>query len=108
MVMSVNKVQAVKLKQIQFSAVKACEFLKVISNPNRLMLVCEIAAGEKCVSDLEESTQIRQPTLSQQLTILRKKHLVRTRREGKQIYYSMQSDVAISVMNALYGHYCKR
>lgn len=108
MVMSANKVQVDKLKQMQSSAVKACEFLKVISNPNRLMLLCEIAAGEKCVSDLEESTQIRQPTLSQQLTVLRTKRLVRTRREGKQIYYSMQSDVALSVMNVLYSHYCKK
>ena len=105
--MPANKTQVVKLKKMQSSAVKACDFLKVISNPNRLMLLCEIAAGEKCVSDLEESTRIRQPTLSQQLTVMRTKRLVRTRRDGKQIYYSMQSDIAISVMNLLYSHFCK-
>ena len=97
-----------ELKKMQSSAEEACDFLKAISNPNRLMLLCEIAQGEKCVGELEESTDIHQPTLSQQLTVLRNKNLVKARREGKQIYYSLSSDVAVSVMSILYSHYCKR
>ena len=78
--MLTDKRRVAELKKMQSSAVKACDFLKVIANPNRLMLLCEIAMGERCVTELEESTGIRQPTLSQQLTVLRTKKLVKTRR----------------------------
>ncbi|QWE20966.1 metalloregulator ArsR/SmtB family transcription factor [Polynucleobacter sp. AP-Kolm-20A-A1] len=103
-----EKKRVAEFKKMQSSASKACEFLKVLSNPSRLMLLCEIAVEERCVGDLEESTGIHQPTLSQQLTVLRTKKLVKTRREGKQIYYSLSSDIALSVMNLLYSHYCKK
>ena len=106
--MLTDKRRVAELKKMQSSAVKACDFLKVISNPNRLMLLCEIAMGERCVTELEDSTGIRQPTLSPQLTVLRTKKLVKTRREGKQIYYSLSSDIALSMMKVLYGHFCKK
>ena len=103
-----EKKRIAELKKMQSSATKACEFLKVLSNPSRLMLLCEIAVEERCVGGLEESTGIHQPTLSQQLTVLRTKKLVKTRRDGKQIYYSLSSDITLSVMNLLYSHYCKK
>ena len=103
-----DKRRVAELKKMKSSATKACEFLKVLSNPSRLMLLCEIAVEERCVGDLEESTGIHQPTLSQELTVLRTKRLVKTRREGKQIYYSLSSDIALSVMDLLYSHYCKK
>lgn len=82
--------------------------MKVLSNSDRMMLLCEIGQGEKCVSELEVALDLHQPTLSQQLTVLRKENLVKTRREGKQIYYTLASEIAVSVMSLLYKHYCKR
>jgi ArsR family transcriptional regulator len=73
-----------------------------------MMLLCEIGQSEKCVSELEQALDLHQPTLSQQLTVLRKEKLVKTRREGKQIYYSLASQVTVSVMSLLYKHYCKK
>jgi ArsR family transcriptional regulator len=73
-----------------------------------MMLLCEIGQGEKCVSELEDALDLHQPTLSQQLTVLRKEKLVKTRREGKQIYYSLASEVVVSVISLLYKHYCKK
>jgi DNA-binding transcriptional ArsR family regulator len=73
-----------------------------------MMLLCEIAQGEKCVSELEVALDLHQPTLSQQLTVLRKEKIVKTRRDGKQIHYSLSSQVAVAVMSLLYKHYCKR
>jgi DNA-binding transcriptional ArsR family regulator len=58
------------------------------------------------VSDLEEQLGIRQPTLSQQLGVLRDNELVETRREGKSIFYSIASKEAIAVMNVLYDQFC--
>ncbi|QWE16997.1 metalloregulator ArsR/SmtB family transcription factor [Polynucleobacter sp. AP-Nino-20-G2] len=97
-----------ELKKMQSSADEACKLMKVLSNRDRMMLLCEIGQAEKCVSELELALDIHQPTLSQQLTVLRKEKLVKTRREGKQIYYSLASQVAVAVMALLYKHYCKK
>jgi DNA-binding transcriptional ArsR family regulator len=96
-----------ELKKMQASAEDACKLMKVLSNRDRMMLLCEMAKGEKCVGDLEAALDLHQPTLSQQLTVLRKEKLVSTRREGKQIYYSITSKVALSVIALLYRHFCK-
>ena len=101
-------ISKVELKKMQSSAEEACKLMKVLSNRDRMLLLCEIGHSEKCVGELEVALDIHQPTLSQQLTVLRKEKLVKTRRAGKQIYYSLASQVAISVMALLYKHYCKK
>jgi len=94
------------LKKMQASADDACRLMKVLSNRDRMLLLCEISQGEKCVGELEEALDIHQPTLSQQLTVLRNEELVQTRREGKQIYYSLTSSPVLDVMAVLYKNYC--
>ncbi len=91
---------------MQASADEACRLMKVLSNRDRMLLLCEISQGEKCVGELEEALDIHQPTLSQQLTVLRNEELVETRREGKQIYYSLSSSPVLDVMGILYKNYC--
>jgi DNA-binding transcriptional ArsR family regulator len=59
------------------------------------------------VSQLEEKVGLGQPSLSQQLGILRKDGLVNTRREGKQIYYSVASEDALAILNVLYDRFCQ-
>ena len=98
----------INLKKMQSSADDACRLMKVLSNRDRMMLLCQISQGEMCVSELEERLDIHQPTLSQQLTVLRNEELVQTRREGKQIYYSLSNHVALEVMNILYRNYCSK
>lgn len=70
------------------------------------MLLCQLSQGETNVGSLETLTGIRQPTLSQQLGVLRREGLVNTRREGKQIYYSLQHAPAAMLLETLYGLYC--
>ena len=96
----------INLKKMQASADEACRLMKVLSNRDRMLLLCEISQGEKCVGELEESLDIHQPTLSQQLTVLRNEELVETRRECKQIYYSLSSSPVLDVMGILYKNYC--
>jgi DNA-binding transcriptional ArsR family regulator len=78
-----KKSAPIDLSVMQESAEKACALLKVLANPDRLLLMCQLSQGERCVSDLEEQLGIRQPTLSQQLGVLRDNSLVETRRKGK-------------------------
>jgi ArsR family transcriptional regulator len=95
-----------QLASLQTAAAQACALLKVLANPARLLLLCHISQQEYCVSDLERLTEIKQPTLSQQLSVLREKKIVSTRRDGKQIYYSIVSGQALAVMQVLYEQFC--
>jgi len=98
----------IDLERMRTSADEACRLMKVLSNPDRMLLLCEISQGEKCVGELEDILDIHQPTLSQQLTVLRNEELVETRRDGKLIYFSLSSDIAVDVMTLLYKHYCRK
>lgn len=104
--MSEIKEREIDLAGLQAAALQATGLLKVLANPDRLLLLCQMTQGEYCVADLEELTGIRQPTLSQQLTVLREEEMVNTRREGKQVFYSIASREAMAVMQVLYELYC--
>ncbi|MBC7414396.1 MAG: winged helix-turn-helix transcriptional regulator [Herminiimonas sp.] len=90
------------------AASQACGLLKVLANRDRLLLLCQLTQGELCVSELESTLGIQQPTLSQQLGVLRDEALVTTRREGKQIFYSIASTEAMAIMQVLYQLYCAK
>jgi ArsR family transcriptional regulator len=96
------------LQEMQAAAARACALLKALGNADRLLLLCQMTQGEFCVSELESMLGIQQPTLSQQLGVLREEKLVTTRREGKQIYYSLASKEATAVMQVLYQLYCTK
>ncbi len=95
-----------ELEDMRQAASQACSLMKVLANPDRLMIVCQLSQGEKRVGELEELLGIVQPTLSQQLTVLREEKLVSTRREGKNIYYTLDSPKAMAVIETLYQQFC--
>ena len=88
------------------NAKRASCFLKALAHENRLIILCCLADGEKNVSELEELLGIRQPSLSQQLARLRTDELVATRRDSKQIYYSLASEEAKRMVELLYDMFC--
>ena len=96
------------VSRLRDSAEDAATLLKALGNADRLMLLCELAQGEHSVGELEALTGIRQPTLSQQLGVLREERLVETRREGKSIHYRISSPQALAVMRVLYEQFCER
>jgi DNA-binding transcriptional ArsR family regulator len=93
------------LRQAAGQAVGA---LKVLANEERLLLLCQLSQREMCVSELEEALDIHQPTLSQQLGVLRTEGVVTTRREGKYIYYSVADPKVVQVLEALYRICCRK
>ena len=103
-----DMVVSVNLGRMQESASEACRLLKTLGNSDRLLLLCNISQGEKCVGELETILDIHQPTLSQQLRVLRNEGLVQARRDGKQIYYSLSSAIARDVMGVLHKSYCSQ
>ena len=85
---------------------EAAAFLRTMANPDRLMLLCALLEGERCVGDLEAETGLRQPSLSQQLGVLRDQGLVAARRDGKFVHYSVASGHALQLLELLHSLFC--
>lgn len=99
---------ALKNLKIEFTQVDhVANRLKVLANPDRLKILCVLINGELNVQQIENSTDIHQPSLSQQLTVLRKNALVSTRREGKQIFYQLSDKNVLTIMETLHQIYCQ-
>lgn len=80
------------------------KYLKTLGHAGRLMIICHLADGEKSVGDLEELLGIRQSAVSQQLGRLRAEDMVRARRSGKAIYYSLSDNRAIDAIHCVLKH----
>ena len=96
----------VSLETLVEKAPQAADFMRQFSNANRLMLLCQIAQQESSVSDIQDALGIKQPALSQQLAELRQAGLVKTRRESRQVYYSIADGRAEAVMSLLFQMFC--
>jgi ArsR family transcriptional regulator len=92
---------------IAANAHEAAAFLKSLTHPHRLMILCLLDGQERSVSELEERLGLRQPTLSQQLAKLRAEGLVETRRSGKFIYYRLASREARELISVLFDLFCR-
>lgn len=88
---------------VELNAERAAQVLKALSNPRRLLVLCALCRGEKCVGDLEEIVGISQSALSQHLAKLREDHLVKTRREAQTIYYSVDNAAVENLLTCLNG-----
>lgn len=88
------------------AAGRAVSALKVLANEDRLLLLCQLSLGERSVGELEERLGIRQPTLSQQLAVLRAEGVVSTRRQGKSVFYSVADQALLEILAVLYRLYC--
>lgn len=85
----------------------AARFLKLMANPNRLMILCHLLDQELSVSELNAHLPLSQSALSQHLALLRNSGLVSTRREQQTIYYSLASEEVQAVMSVLYDQFCR-
>ncbi|WOX05395.1 ArsR/SmtB family transcription factor [Microbulbifer pacificus] len=96
----------ISLDKMRASAGGASLMLRSLGNPDRLLLLCLLGQEELCVSDLEERLDIHQPSLSQQLGVLRREGLVATRKEGKRVYYRVADPKVLTLLQTLYQLYC--
>ncbi len=94
------------LRQMEANADRASHLLTAMANPKRLLILCNLLEGELNVGDLADRVQLAQSPLSQHLSKLRAWGLVKTRRDGQQIHYSVASDDVRRVLQTLYDIYC--
>lgn len=98
---------AMSPSEMEARAGEVAGLLKTLAHPARLMLACALAEGEYSVGELETKLDIHQPTLSQQLGVLREAGVVETRRDAKQIFYRLTEEKAAQLIEALYVIFCK-
>ncbi|MDY6024368.1 MAG: metalloregulator ArsR/SmtB family transcription factor [Candidatus Borkfalkiaceae bacterium] len=73
-------------------------FFSIFSDYTRLRIVSALSISEMCVSDLSKLLKINQTTVSHQLRILKNLNAVKTKRQGKVIFYSLRSDALGDVL----------
>jgi len=98
----VKKVQAQMLEKKQLSAVS--EFFKVLGDETRMKIINALAHEELCVTDLAAALEMTQSAVSHQLKLLRMAHQVKARREGKSIYYSLDDQHVIDILEEALIH----
>ncbi len=79
---------------------KTCDLLKSIANPVRAQILLAIGDGEACVCHLEALLGLRQAAISQQLMILRRKKIIKSRREGKYVFYRLAKPKVLEIIRA--------
>lgn len=87
-------------------AEEAADKLRVFGQPQRLMILSLLLSGERSVTEIDEATGIGQPALSQQLAELRRANMVSTRRQAKQVYYSLADasvELCVRSIEAVFG-----
>jgi len=95
-----------KLTELHDMAANACELLKAMANEWRLMILCQLAEGEKTVSELQRLLGLSQSALSQHLAILRREKIVKSRKHAQSVSYSLAGDEATMVMATLHDLFC--
>lgn len=98
---------AARLDALGPRAAEAEAFLKAMANRHRLMILCELHKGERCVSDLQQAVGLAQSALSQHLAKLREERIVSTRRQSQTIFYRLAAPTAARLVALLYDAYCK-
>ena len=94
------------MQQMVDNARGAADMLKSLSHEGRLMILCHLVDGQKSVTELEQLLAIRQSAVSQHLARLRSDGLVKARRDGKAVYYTLAGNAPGRIIEVLHSIYC--
>lgn len=94
------------VEELTLRSREVADYLKILANPSRLLILCELNQGERSVSALEGAVGLSQSALSQHLAKLRQSGIVATRRDAQTIYYSLADPRAVRMMGTLYEVFC--
>lgn len=83
------------------------ELFKVFGDPTRIRILCALSEGELCVQDIANCLTMSQSAISHQLRVLKQMSLVKFRRDGKTIYYSLADDHVSTILNQGLEHVCE-
>ena len=99
---------AARMAELQANALRAAGLLKSMSNPARLVILCQLAEGERSVGELERAVGLSQSGISQHLAVLRRGDVVSSRRVGQTVLYSLASRDVRILMATLHDVFCRK
>lgn len=94
------------MNDMKENAKVAASFLKGIASPHRLLILCELATGEKSVTELIEATDMAQTSMSQHLSKLKEERIITFRRDHRLLFYRIENEAVLKVMDILYYEFC--
>lgn len=94
------------IARFEASAADAARLLRALANERRLMILCQLADGERSVGDLSPRVGLSQSALSQHLAVLREEGVVATRREAQTVWYRIADPAAVKVVTTLAEIFC--
>jgi ArsR family transcriptional regulator len=94
------------IARFEASAAGAAKLLRALANERRLMILCQLADGERSVGELQPGVGLSQSALSQHLAVLREEGVVATRREGQTVRYRIHDPAAMKVVTTLAEIFC--
>jgi DNA-binding transcriptional ArsR family regulator len=97
----------VQIDVLNESAERAAEFLRSVAHPGRLRIVCALMDAELSATQLARSARLPAPALSQQAAILEAEGLIGRRRDGRSVFYRLQSREVKPLAKLLYRLFCK-
>jgi DNA-binding transcriptional ArsR family regulator len=77
------------------------DFCKALGDDTRQRILVILLEGERCVGDIVDAFDMSQPTISHHLNVLKQLRLVTSRKDGKQVYYSINHDNVVSCCGQL-------
>lgn len=80
------------------------ELFKGFGDPTRVQILSLLAQQELCVNDIAEAVALSQSAISHQLRILKQMHLIKFRREGKNLLYSLADDHVLTILQTGLEH----
>ena len=84
--------------------IEMAELFKMFGDSTRIKILCGLFEGEKCVQEITETTGTSQSAVSHQLRLLKQARLVRCRRNGKQVCYSLADDHVKTILGMAKEH----
>ncbi len=93
-------------RRFEAKAHEAATLLSALANPRRLMILCELAQGERSVGTLVRRVGLQQAAVSQHLAKLRQAGIVGTRPKSQMVFYRLKSAAAVAVINTLAAIFC--
>jgi len=103
-----KQVRAARVRLSGSPNTEMARLFSVLGDPTRQRMLAALGDGELCVCDLALATGINRTTVSHQLRILRESHLVRHRRDGRVLFYSLNDDHVAHILAVASDHVSER
>lgn len=77
---------------------RIAELFKAFADPTRVQILSNLVGRELCVTDIAEAVELSQSAVSHQLRILKQMYLIKYRRDGKNVLYSLADDHVLTIL----------